>query len=75
MSPLRDADPQQGLLEGGPGGGQVGALVIAALERALRLTTSLAGPLQVDLRGEVGGLGHDDDLVRADLDEAAEHRE
>src|SRR3989442_9024647 len=75
MATLRDPDPEQGLLEGGPGDGQVGALVVAALERPLRLPPGLAGRLQADFRGEVGGLGHDDDLVRPNLDEAAEDGE
>ena len=49
MAPLGDADPKERLLEGGPGGGKVGALVVAGLERPLGLATGLLGLLEVDL--------------------------
>ena len=55
----------------GPGGGQVGAFVEARLERPLGLAPRLLRPLEVDLAGHVGRLGHDHDLVRPDLQEAA----
>ena len=59
----------------GAGGGQVGALVVAGLERPLRLTARLLRLLEVDLRREVGRLGHHDDLVGPDLEEPADDRE
>src|SRR5581483_4408088 len=46
VASLGDPDPQQGLLEGGPGGGQVGGLVVAGLERLLGLAPCLLGPLE-----------------------------
>src|SRR5262245_27303616 len=75
VTPLRDTDAQQCLLERGASRGQVGALVIPGLERALRLATRLLGLLEIDLAGHVGGLRHHDDAIRADLQEAADDRE
>ncbi len=49
--------------------------VIARFERPFRLAAGFLRLLEIDLAGHVGGLGHHDDLVRADLDEAAHDRE
>src|SRR5689334_8478335 len=75
MAPLRDADAQQRLLERGTRRREVGALVIAGLERPFRLAPRFLGLLEVDLARHVGRLGHHDDPVRADLQEAADDRE
>src|SRR5690349_2628826 len=69
-SPLGDTDAQERTLHRRPGTGKVGRLGEALLERSLGLTPRSLGCLEVDLRGQVGGLGHHDDLVRANLDEA-----
>ena len=75
VAPLGDTDPEQRRLELRPGGRQVGALDVAALERLLGLAARLLGLLEVDLGRHVGRLGHHDDLVRPDLEEAADDRE
>src|SRR3974377_2359530 len=75
VTALGDPDAEEGVLERGAGRGQGGTFVVAALEGALGLATGLVGPLEVDLGRHVRELGHDDDLVRADLDEAARDRE
>jgi hypothetical protein len=70
LTPLGKTDAQERGLQLGARGGQVGALLVPGLERALGLTASLLGLLEVDLGRHVGGLGHHDDLVRPHLDEA-----
>ena len=54
---------------------EVGALVVAALERPFRLAASLLRLLEVDLARHVRRLGHHDDPVRPDLQEAADDGE
>jgi hypothetical protein len=49
--------------------------VVAGLERLLRLAPGLLRLLEVDLARHVRGLGEHDDLVRADLEEAADDGE
>ena len=63
------------MLERGAGRGEVGALDVAALERLLGLAARLLRLLEVDLGRHVGRLGHHDDLVGPDLEEAADDRE
>ena len=46
-----------------------------ASEDVLGLAAGPLGPLEVDLRGQVGGLGQDHDPIRANLQEAAEDGE
>jgi hypothetical protein len=75
MASLGHPDAHELALERGPRGREIRALVGSRLEGALGIPTSLLGSLEVDLRGEVGALGHHDDLVRQDLDEAAEDGE
>ena len=69
MTSLGDADAQEGRLQGGPGGRQVGGLVEPGFQCSLRFATGLLGLLQVDLASQIGGLRHHHDLVRSDLDE------
>src|SRR2546423_2224164 len=67
---LGDADAEQRLLERGARRGQVRWLVVARFERPFGLAARLLGALEIDLGGHVRHLGHHDDLVRPDLDEA-----
>src|SRR5207237_3015747 len=71
----RDALANERGRQGGAGGREVRPLVEPGFERPLCLAACLLGPLEVDLRRHVRGLGHDHDLVRADLDEATRDRE
>src|SRR4051812_5866022 len=75
VSALGDPLPEQGRLERGAGRRQVDALVVAALEGVLGVAARLLRLLEIDLRREVGGLGHHDDFVGQDLHEPADHRE
>src|SRR6476659_727784 len=76
VSALRDADPEECLLELGSGGGQVdGVRRRGSLESAFRLAAGFLGHLEVDLACQVRGLGHHDDAVRPDLEEPAGDRE
>src|SRR6185369_5808995 len=75
MAPLGNSNADQGRLEGGARGGEVGALDVARLEDLLGLLPRFLGSLQMDLGRHVGRLGHHDDLVRQDLEEAADDRE
>ena len=71
MASLSNPDPEEGMLELSAGGGQVDRVGRGTLERPFRLAPRLLGPLEVDLTGHVGRLGHDHDLVRPNLQEAA----
>jgi hypothetical protein len=75
VSAFRNADAHEGLLEGCSCRRQVGAFGEARLECPFRLAARLLRTLQIDLRCEVGRLGHHHDLVRADLDEATDDGE
>ncbi len=72
---LRDLETDDRPLQRRASGDEVGGLDHAAFDDALGLATGPFRPLDVDLGGHVGGLGQDDDAVRADLDEAAEDGE
>jgi hypothetical protein len=54
VTPFRDADPEECLLERRARRGKVGALVVAGLEGTFRLAARLLGFLEVDLAGHVG---------------------
>src|SRR4249920_414618 len=76
VSPLGDADPEEGGLERGPGSGQVDRVGLrGALDGAFGIAPGFLGALEVDLAGHVGRLGHHDDAIRANLEEAAGDRE
>ena len=76
VSPLGDADPEEGLLERGARRGQVDRIGLdGPLERTLGLAPGLLRPLEVDLARQVGRLGHHHDPVRSHLEEAADDRE
>src|SRR3954462_4276791 len=75
VTALRDPDPDERRLERRAGGREVGPLHEPALQRLLGLAAGFLGPLEGDLGRHVGGLGHDDDLVRQDLEKAADDRE
>jgi len=70
VATLGDADAQQRTLHRRARPRQVGRLLEALLDSALGLVAGLLGSLKVDLGGEVSQLGHDHDLVGADLHEA-----
>src|SRR5699024_2578359 len=69
--PCGDTKAEQRPLRRRACAGQVGWLRAALLERSLRFAASLLRGLEVDLGRKVRGLGHHDDLVRANLDEAS----
>ena len=75
MPPLGHPDAQERPLHRGPGTCQVSRLLEALFDGALGLAPRGLGRFQVDLRREVGQLGHDDDLVGPHLEEAARDRE
>ena len=76
VATLGDPDPQERVLQRGPGSGQIhGIWAGRALERPLGLAPGFLRLLEIDLAGHVGGLGHHHDLVRPDLQEPADDRE
>jgi hypothetical protein len=69
---LRKADPNEGPLKSGPGTRQIGRFHEAVVDRVLGLSPRPLGTLEIYVRGDVGGFGHDHDPVRTNLQKAAE---
>ena len=53
MTALGHPDPEESLLQGAPGGGQVGRLVEPSRDRSLGVAASFLSLLEVDLGGHV----------------------
>jgi hypothetical protein len=73
-TPFGQADTDERSLKSGPRLREVG-LLDGTFEGSLGFAPGTFGPLQVDLRVHIGGLGEDDDAIRADLHETAEDGE
>jgi hypothetical protein len=76
VSTLGDADPEEGVLEGGAGGGEVDIIGLGGtFEGPFRFAPGFLGALEIDLARHVGRFRHDHDPIGPDLEEAADDRE